>query len=208
MNTQPASGAIYQATGPQHVDAAANTIAVAFSQLQATAWLVPDPNRRMKILTAVFAITVEHALEYGHVDMLDREGFPGAATGAAVWFAHEGPPIPEPRDYDARLQHAAGEYVDRFHRLDDLFEAHHPGMEHDYLALLAAQPTGRGIGTSLLEHHHAHLDRAGLPAYLEAASSQSRALYQRHGYEACGEPFELPNGATFYPMQRPPAGDQ
>ena len=84
----------------------------------------------------------------------------------------------------------------------------HPrGPAHLYLALLAVRPDhqGRGLGSRLLAHRHAVLDRIGLPAYLEAADTRSRALYARHGYTDHGEPLTLPRtGEAMYPMWREP----
>ncbi|GAB2963512.1 hypothetical protein GCM10027280_60500 [Micromonospora polyrhachis] len=65
----------------------------------------------------------------------------------------------------------------------------------------AAQGTGRG--TALLDHHHRHLDQAGIPAYLEASSPRARDLYTRHGYEP-RRAFTLPDGTPFWSMWREP----
>jgi hypothetical protein len=53
---------------------------------------------------------------------------------------------------------------------------------HHHLALLAVSPA----------HQHRGPGTAG-----------SRRLYARHGYRA-GEPFQLPDGAPFWPMWREP----
>jgi GNAT superfamily N-acetyltransferase len=60
-----------------------------------------------------------------------------------------------------------------------------------------------GIGSALLAAHHATLDAAGLPAYLEASGNRSRALYLRHGYTDTGPPVQLSGGPALYPMWRP-----
>lgn len=78
----------------------------------------------------------------------------------------------------------------------------------NHLAILAVHPghQGRGIGTALLRAHHARLDQAGTPGYLEASSPRNRALYQRHGYTLRpGGPFHLPGGGPpMWPMWRAP----
>ena len=53
---------------------------------------------------------------------------------------------------------------------------------------------GRGIGTELMHPALETLDARGRPAYLEASSVRSRALYERHGCAVTGE-FNLPSGA-------------
>ena len=55
-----------------------------------------------------------------------------------------------------------------------------------------------------MNHHHAQLDKEGIPAFLETSTLNAKALYQRHGYEA-REPYLLPDGGpAFHPMWRPP----
>jgi GNAT superfamily N-acetyltransferase len=183
---------------PTDIDLAAQLIADGFAGLAAAAWLVPDPDRRRAVLHGNFRIAVEHAIVHGHVDLLaDR-------TAVAVWF-HRDKPAPPPPHYEQRLAAACGQHTKRFQVLDNLLHTHHPIEAHHHLALLAVSPahwrTGRG--TALLRHHHTDLDQAGLPAYLEASSTDSRALYARHGYLAA-RPLALPDGTAFWPMWRPP----
>jgi GNAT superfamily N-acetyltransferase len=184
---------------PADVQTVADLVAEAFFPLRASQWLVPDPGARRASMAGQFALIVEHALSFGHIDLLaDR-------TAAAVWFHHTAPISPPP-DYDQRLSVACGEHADRFQTLDALFETHHPGDPHHHLALLAVvgDRQGTGRGTLLLRHHHEVLDSQGIPAYLEAAGVRSASLYDREGYRPCGEPFCLPNEAFFYPMWRAP----
>ncbi|SCF32628.1 Acetyltransferase (GNAT) family protein [Micromonospora purpureochromogenes] len=185
--------------GPAETRAVAERIAGAFHELAATRWLVPDAAKREAVLADNFEILVEYAMRHGLVHATaDR-------SGVAVWFPQSGDPAPPPADYDERLAAACGEWTERFQHLDTLFEAHHPHADHHHLAFLAVAPQrqGRGVGTALLRHHHAALDAAGVPAYLEASSERSRDLYARHGYRV-GEPFRLPDGSPFYPMWREP----
>ena len=175
-------------------------IAAAFADLDVAGWLVPAPNDRPLVLYAQFRMLVEHAAEHGFIDLT------GDRLAAAVWFPREAP-LPEIHGYEQRLQAACGRYTDRFHALDTAFEAHHPTQAHHHLALLAVDPRhhGQGHGTALLRHHHTHLDHHDMPAYLEAASPRSRALYLRHGYRDHGTPIDLPDqGPRLWPMWREP----
>jgi GNAT superfamily N-acetyltransferase len=184
--------------GPDDAVQVAALIATAFAPLKAVSWLLPEPSIRPRVMTADFLILVEHALNYGHVDVVDQ------GQAAAVWFDRT-VEVPEPDDYDRRLVEACGDWADRFRVLDELFEKNHPEEPHHHLALLAVDPSrqGGGLGSALLRHHHATLDGAGTAAYLEASSPDSRDLYLRHGYEL-RETFALPDGTKFWPMWRPP----
>lgn len=192
-----AAAQIRRALRTQAADVA-HLIATAFDVLPAARWLIPDAAHRQILLPATFLITVEHALAHGEVHIADN----GAA--AAVWYDHTRP-VPPIVDYDTRLAAAAGGYAGRFRTLDQLLAEHHPAAPHHHLALLAVRPDrhGRGLATALLRHHHEHLDRYAIPAYLEASSTTNRRLYRHHGY-ATGQPFYLPDGPPLWPMWREP----
>ncbi|MET7460259.1 GNAT family N-acetyltransferase [Nonomuraea sp. NPDC005501] len=194
MPARPWSRVIRRA-GAADVPRVAELIATAFAPLDAVAYLVPESAGRHEIMTADFLILVEHAARHGRIDVIDD------APAVAVWFPRTGP-VPEPPGYERRLAEATGPWLPRFRLLDSLFDKHHPDEPHHHLAFLAVHPSrqGQGLGTALLRHHHAEL--GGLPAYLEASSPRSRALYLRHGYRP-RDPFALPDGSTFWPMWRP-----
>jgi GNAT superfamily N-acetyltransferase len=107
-----------------------------------------------------------------------------AGTGAAVWAppgATFGPE--EDARFEASLVVAGGD-LDRLGGLVGLLDAHHPARPHYYLALMGVIPDrqGSGIGGALLRAVLDSADRQGVPAYLEATSPRSRALYERHGF--------------------------
>jgi GNAT superfamily N-acetyltransferase len=179
----------------------AELIADAFFDLAPSKWLVKEPDMRVPVMRDYFRIAVEHAMTdgIGHVDVLEDR------SAAAVWFHHT-QDLPEPADYERRRLDACGRWTEYFIYLDGLFEHHHPHHQHHYLAFLGVVPSmqGTGRGAALLQHHHAALDAAGIPAYLEAASEELTPFYHRHGYRA-GTAFHLPSGGPgFWPMDREP----
>jgi GNAT superfamily N-acetyltransferase len=101
---------------------------------------------------------------------------------------------------------AFGTRLFRARRLQRLFEANHPQEPHYYIRYLgvATRFQGRGLGTALLRPTLDRCDREGIPAYLEASSKRSAALYERLGFVHLGE-LQVPDGPRFWPMQRPPA---
>jgi GNAT superfamily N-acetyltransferase len=188
-------------------------IALAFRDLPASAWLVPDAPAREELFPDYFRLYVDLALANGTVYTTpDR-------TAAALWISHsaqdeEGGAGHDEgaAQYDARLAAVTGDRVARFRAFDAQLERHHPtGERHDHLAILAVHPKlqGRGIGSALLDTHHRVLAQEPEPvaAYLEAASIDSRRLYARHGYRDLPEPIPFPDGtpatAMMYPMWRP-----
>ncbi|MGI5238862.1 GNAT family N-acetyltransferase [Dactylosporangium sp. CA-139066] len=169
------------------------------------AWLVADPDERLRVLYADFRMLAEHAITYGEV-LAVTDG-----RGVAVWLPRiPETPLPEIRDYQRRLWLACGPYTDRFTALDTALAAHHPTAAHHHLVALAVHPDrqSRGLGSALLREYHRRLDRMGMPAYLEASSPSSRALYLRHGYTDRGTPIDLPDGGPrLWPMWRRPYPD-
>lgn len=198
----------------QPADAAelSSLIALAFHDLPASLWLVPDAAEREELFPDYFRLYVDQSLATGTAyTTADR-------TAAALWISHrddshdgyEG--SEDGDDYDMRLAEVTGARVDRFRAFDAQLERHHPtGERHDHLAILAVHPKlqGRGIGTALLDAHHRVLAQREEPlaAYVEAAGIDSRRLYARHGYRDLPKPIPFPDGipatTMMYPMWRP-----
>jgi GNAT superfamily N-acetyltransferase len=193
-------------------------IASAFFPLAPCRWLIPDEAARRVIFPAYFRMYVEHALADGIVHTTS------AMDAAALWIPI-GPQPPGPPDgYSEHLTEITGPWVDRFTAFDAELDARHlNGTEHHHLAILAVRPDrqGAGVGTALLDAHHATLDQNGITAYLEASDEHTRSIYLRHGYTDHGTPIQLHDGllsvssdpgrsaegARMYPMVRRPARD-
>jgi amino acid transporter/GNAT superfamily N-acetyltransferase len=167
-------------------------------------WLTPDPEIRREHSPAYFEIFVEHAVQHGEIYATVDPGT-GDLVGVALWFPFTRP-IPPPRDYDARLKDGCGPAFDRIRELDAALEVHHPVHAHHYLAFIAVRPDKQnlGIGSALLARHHARIDAAGIPAYLDANDIRNRDLYLRHGY-TFDTMIQLPDGGPpIWPMHRRP----
>jgi GNAT superfamily N-acetyltransferase len=186
---------------PADADALSQVIADAFCDLAPSRWLLADPDVRREVFPGYFRIYVEHALARGVVHTT-----PGR-TAAALWLPiGTRLPAPDP-EYIFRLAAATSPWTDRFHLFDKALERHHPaGTPHHHLAILAVHPEsqGQGTGTALLHAHHATLDAAGIPAYLEASDQSTRRLYLARGYQDHGLPIHLAGGPLMYPMWRNP----
>jgi RimJ/RimL family protein N-acetyltransferase len=72
------------------------------------------------------------------------------------------------------------------------------------LIAISKEVQGQGVGTALINSVLDRCDREGLPAYLEASSERSRALYERLGFTFTGTTIDLPDGPHMWSMWREP----
>jgi GNAT superfamily N-acetyltransferase len=201
---QPADGGADRAVvraDDADIEVLSQVIADAFRDLAPCQWLIDDLAARREILPGFFSMYIEHAMADGIVCTT------AARSAAALWIP-TGPDGPgQPDGYDEKLAEVTGQWAERFVTFDQELDAHHlTGVAHHHLAVLAVRPDlqGRGIGTGLLDAHHAILDGQDTVAYLEASDERTRGLYLQHGYTDHGSPIQLPGGPFMYPMVRHP----
>ncbi|MFT7246415.1 MAG: GNAT superfamily N-acetyltransferase [Candidatus Azotimanducaceae bacterium] len=95
--------------------------------------------------------------------------------------------------------------------LEDVFavfeamDEYHPKEPCWYLPLIAVDPfyQGKGIGSQLMKHALARIDREALPAHLVSSNPRNISLYERHGFEAMGQ-IQIGTSPTVTPMIRHP----
>jgi hypothetical protein len=172
----------------------------ASAPLDVTAWLVPDPDARTRIMTDYVTVLVEHAWRYGQLWLVDGAG---TIDAAAVWL-HRIKPIPPRTTDEPALARATAPWTPRFDELHRLLDQHQPAGPHHRLMFLAVrgQLHRTGLATALLAHGHRRLDYHRIPAYAVAGTAGSRDLLARHGYHV-GEPVDVPHdGPPHWPMRR------
>jgi GNAT superfamily N-acetyltransferase len=186
--------------GAADLDALSQVIADAFHDLEPSRWLVAGATARRQIFPGYFRLHLEHAMASGLVHTT-----PGR-DAAALWIPAGDGAAALPDGHAARLAVVTGSWCARFEAFDAALDRRHPDGPHHHLAILAVRPDRQGqrTGTALLRAHHGTLDRDGMPAYLEAASSRTREIYLGHGYTDHGPPIRLPRGPVMYPMMRQP----
>ena len=177
------------------------TLADAFASDPVYGWLIPGRRRRAVRLQRLFAVELAHyVFPAGRVFTTDD--FRGANL--------ELPPgrwkMAVPLSGAVGFVRVFGLGLRRAGRLQGFFSDNHLQEPHYYIRAVgvATRFQGQGLGTALLRPTLDRCDREGLPAYLEASSERSAALYERLGFVHLGE-LRVPDGPRFWPMRRSPA---
>lgn len=176
------------------------TLADAFATDPILQWLAPSRRNDRHLRRLIEVELAYYVFPAGRV--LTTEDFRGASL--------ELPPgrweMTVPLSGAVGFVRAFGVRLLRARRLQTLFEATHPREPHYYIRYIgvATRFQGHGLGTALLRPTLDRCDTEGLPAYLEASTERSAALYERLGFVHLGE-LRVPDGPRFWPMRRPPA---
>lgn len=176
------------------------TMAEAFFDDPAMAWLLPDDASRKRRLRLFFRTQLRHeALRRGGVEVA-RAG--DRLVGAAMWLP-PGHSHPGAGQQLAGLPGLVGAFGRRLGTASVMGSAQiraHPGDRHWYLFAIGVHPDaqGSGVGGALLRSRLERCDAAGIPAYLESSKTTNVPLYEHFGFEVTGA-LALPDGAPPLP---------
>ena len=157
------------------------TLTMAFVADPIMRWVWPDPDQYATYWPRFAEVFGGRAFDHGTAYGLDD------CLAVALWL----PPGvgPDEEAFLALLAESTDEQI--LHDLDGFLEQMdqlHPSADHWYLPLTGvdANAQGRGLGSRLLRHGLAIVDRDGLPAYLEATSPRNREFYEHNGFNVIG----------------------
>jgi GNAT superfamily N-acetyltransferase len=185
-------------------------LAQAFASDAVMNWLLPQRTRRAARRELMFTLELQtYVLPQDGLVFAANDGRGGLAGGCLAL-----PPgrWQMPRAVDGRTAvrwlRALGTRLPRASRVQRTMEEHHPAEPHYYIRTIGVRPglQGQGLGSALMRPVLDRCDSEGQPAYLEASSERSAALYERLGFVHLGV-LELPDGGPpMWPMRRPLAG--
>lgn len=185
-------------------------LAQAFASDAVVSWLLPQRTRRVARRELMFTLELR-------TYVLPQDGLVFTADDGRGRLAGGCLALPPdrwqmPRAVDGRTAvrwlRALGTRLPRASRVQRAMEEHHPTEPHYYIRWVGVRPglQGQGLGSALMRPALDRCDSGNLPAYLEASSERSAALYERLGFAALGV-LELPDGGPpVWPMRRPPGG--
>jgi ribosomal protein S18 acetylase RimI-like enzyme len=172
------------------------TLVTAFTSDPILRWVMPDPHQYLTFFPELLRRFAGKAFDGQSAYSTD------AFMGAALWLRPGVEPDQEPlvELIQQAIPEADQEKV--FAMLEQMGE-YHPQEPLWYLPVIGVDPArqGRGLGSALLEHVLAECDGEHKPAYLEASSERSRALYERHGFQTTGT-IQVADSPPLWPMLR------
>jgi GNAT superfamily N-acetyltransferase len=184
---------------PDDVRTLASALADAFYDDPVFGWLMPDDYTRRARLRRFYMIELRHVgLTRGQAWTSDDLLGAAISTPPGAWR------VP-PR---VMLAQGAlfGRHLTRAAILLPTVERRHLREPHYYFAHIGVTPEaqGQGLGSALMQPTLDLCDREGLPAYLEASSERSAALYERLGFRITRE-LRVAGSPTLRLMVRPSA---
>lgn len=187
--------------GPGEIGQVVTVLGRAFATGPVAEWLVPAsvPGRQ-----GLFGRYAQMLAGFMPDDVVVEVS--GDHAGAAVWYPAPGcPAVPGP-SFARAVTGAVGCYADRFVALEAALALHHPlDMAHHHLSFVGVDPDRwrTGIGSALLAHHTALLDRDGIRSAAITTSPASRDLCLRAGFTVVEE-FEVGGGIPLWALTRRP----
>jgi GNAT superfamily N-acetyltransferase len=177
-------------------------LAEAFFEDPIFGWLMPDDRTRLARLRRYFGIELRHlALTRGRVWTTGDLAGAALSLPPGAWRVPLHTTLLQGRPFGAHLFRAA-----RIGAAMELRHAREVREPHYYVRDIGVHPNtqGRGLGSALLAPTLARCDREGLPAYIEASSERSAALYERLGFQHTRE-LRVGGSPPLRLMLRPPA---
>ena len=183
---------------------ASTVLARAFQDDPAWVWLIPDAQRRARLLPWLFRVGFD-------VTAADVWTTAGVIRGAARWLPPGRPPMRVGPTLRAlvttpfRLGSAIAPFL-AYGRAVEALRAEAMPDPHWYLAGIGVDPAAqrRGIGAALLEPGLAAAARAGLPAALLTNSESNLPFYERHGFRVVREGDTPKGGPHAWAMVKAP----
>lgn len=188
------------------VDAATETIRLAFENDPVWSVALARPDDRDDHLTPYWRRFVEGAMLYGTVFLADD------ADAVSVWLPPGATELSDEQHADQRalaIEALGPQRADALFELWRRFESPHPDAEpHYYLSLLGTHPRarGRGVGQALLATDLARFDDQGVPTFLESSNPANDHRYERAGFRRIGVFHTVLDGAPVSQFWRPVLG--
>ena len=187
---------------PDEAPAVAEAITRGFHDNEIWEWLVPDAERRARLLPRYYEFLIRSAyIPRGEA------WASGDLRGGALWngpTSHGLRPLEQVREALMMARAGVGA-LRRGARYDALVTKRHPKEPHYYLLTLSIDPAVQrsGQGSALMAPMVERCDSEGVPGFLETQRESNVPYYRRFGFELT-ERIEIPDGPPVWLMWREP----
>jgi ribosomal protein S18 acetylase RimI-like enzyme len=186
------------------LDEASAVLSRAFFDDPAWVWLLPDPERRARLLPWLFRIGFD-------ITAAEVYATKGTLLGAARWLAPGRAPLRVGATVRAlvttplRLGSTTPQFL-AYGRAVEALRLEAVSAPHWYLAGIGVEPGARrqGIGGSLLAPGIAAAERDGVPAVLLTNNEENLSFYERHGFRTVRQARTPEDGPHAWAMVRRP----
>lgn len=198
--TAPGDPSMRPAT-PADLQRLKTVLAEAFFDDPMFGWLIPEDSKRHARLRRYFGVDLRY-----YVLPRGRVWTTADLTGAALTLPPGKWRVPP---HATLLQGTAfGPHILRASKVGAAMEWRHAREIHGphyYVRDIGVHPDmqGKGLGSALMHPTLDRCDREGLPAYIEASSERSAALYERLGFQHTKE-LRVGGSPPLWLMIRPP----
>lgn len=175
-----------------------DVITLAFGSDPVARWLYPDSQQYLHYFANFIRLFGGKAFEMGSAFYV------GDFIAAALWL----PPNVQP-DKQGMISlfesTISGEIRNDLYAVLERKGNYRPTEPHWYLPLIGTDPVhqGRGMGSALLRHALAVIDRDRKPAYLESSNPKHINFYKKFGFEVIGK-IQVGSSPPIFPMRREP----
>ncbi len=173
------------------LEAAAETLALAFESNPWTDWVIPE-DRRLERLFEVQRLYLAHALEHGQV-------WVAPATVGVIALLPRDAPDPSDEVID-RIIDLHGDRVDRLAGV----QSTGPTTDSWHVETLGVRPEARrrGVASALLVAALSEARRVRVPVTLETSDEQNLRLYERYGFVVADHSRAPGDGPDVWSMVR------
>jgi GNAT superfamily N-acetyltransferase len=176
-------------------------LAEAFFDDPVFAWLMPEDSKRRARLRRYFGVDLRwYSLPRGRVWTTADLSGAALTLPPGKWRVPPHTTLLQGSAFGLRLARAA-----RMGATMEWRHAHELRAPHYYVRDIGVHPDqqGKGLGSALLRPTLDRCDRERLPAYIEASSERSAALYERLGFQHVKE-LRVGGSPPLWLMIRPP----
>lgn len=178
------------------INQAVEVLARAFKNDSLYKYLIPEEEKRHKILPYFFKFRIRYGMLYGETYATSPR-----MEGLAIWIPYKNINISSWRvlkcggvslflkagkDVMGRLSNLE-EYASQIHKK-------HADFPHWHLSPIAVDPTfqGKGFARTLLNNMLERIDKEKVPCFLETQSENNVSIYKRYGFKVVEE-GKIPN---------------